>query len=107
MVKSTVQDPKPEGKTHAPTSLKVYVMLQLMTKKVHVKSLNLFNHRLVMHVHVQLQILFWSLVLSQSLDLLRLLFHVCVFCLDQFGCSKRRWAWSSGRPGTNATQVAT
>lgn len=47
MVKSTVQDPKPEGKTHPPTSLKVYVMLQLMTKKVHIKSLNLFNHRLV------------------------------------------------------------
>lgn len=90
-IKSTVQDPKPEGKTHPPTDLKVYVMLQQMTKKVHIKSLNLFNHRLVMHVHVQLQILFWSLVLSQSLDLLRLLFHVRVVCLDQFGCSKQRW----------------
>lgn len=47
MVKSTVQDPKPEGKTHPSTSLKVYVVLQLVTKKVHIKSLNLSNHRLV------------------------------------------------------------
>lgn len=96
MVKSTVQDPKPEGKTHPPTSLKVYVLFQLMMKKVHMKSLNLFNHRLVLHVHVQLHILFWSLVLSQSLDLLRLLFHVRVSVLMSLAAANgRRRGWVS------------
>lgn len=86
-------------------------------KKVHIGVLKVFNHRSVCVVHVQLQQLFWSLLLSQSLDLFRLLlFHVCVFCPNEFGCDKQIQAAktppfgpgeSARRPGTNTNQVAT
>lgn len=81
-------------------SLKVHVSFSRQLKKGHIKSLNLFNHWFVFVAHVQLQILFWSLVLSQSLDLFRLLlFHNCVFCLNEFDRDKQIDALDGFWPG--------
>lgn len=111
--------PQTEKHTHIHTDtnthfFKVHVMLQPMTKKCTQEFKSVKSQ--VCACRTRAAPVSILVPAAESLDLFRfLLFHVCVFCPNEFGCDKQIQAAnapfgpgeSARRPGTNTNQVTT